>query len=205
MKNKGFTLTELITVITILGLIAIVAIPNVISVIKNSKDTIYKKQINTILEGAMMWASDNAKYLPDEGEMIKLTLDQLKMDSYVDLDIKNPSINEPNYFDNNMEISITKKNGVIEYDVLETTIKYVDEINTDYTKIILNGDVLTYVNIGEEYEEKKAYIYGTDKSNLIEPNLTDIDTSTEGTYYLYYDYTNSDNVKSTIIRTVIVK
>ena len=205
MKNKGFTLTELITVITILGLIAIVAIPNVISVIKNSKDTIYKKQINTILEGAMMWASDNAKYLPDEGEMIKLTLDQLKMDSYVDLDIKNPSINEPNYFDNNMEISITKKNGVIEYDVLETTIKYVDEINTDYTKIILNGDVLTYVNIGEEYEEKYAYIYGTDKSNLIGPNLTDIDTSTERTYYLYYEYTNSDNVKSTIIRTVIVK
>ena len=204
MKNKGFTLTELITVITILGLIAIVAIPNVINVIKNSKDTIYKKQINTILEGAMMWASDNAKYLPDEGEIIKLTLDQLKMDSYVDLDIKNPSINEPNYFDNNMEISITKKNGVIEYDVLETTIKYVDKINTaDYTKIILNGDVLTYVNIGEEYEEKYAYIYGTDKR----PNLTDIDinTSTKGTYYLYYDYINSDNVKSTIIRTVIVK
>ena len=90
-NKKGFTLAELLAVIIVLGLLSLIVIPNVITAIKTSKDTIYKAQINSIIEGAKMWASDNASSMPENDETIKLTLYQLKIGAYVDLSIKNPN------------------------------------------------------------------------------------------------------------------
>lgn len=46
MKNKGFTLVEIISVVVILGLLAIISIP----IVSNVSDNIKKKTLNTKIE-----------------------------------------------------------------------------------------------------------------------------------------------------------
>lgn len=211
-KSYGFTLTELITTITILGLIALIVIPNVINSIKTSKETIYKSQIDMIKNAAIMWATDNPKFLPvNDGEEIKITLYQLKIGSYIDLELKNPAIEEKNYFPDDLEI-IIRKNGAYEYEVIDNEIDYQSSINTDYKKLILRGKSLIYLNIGDEYEDEGAYIDSNeDNYNLTIPNKNPIDTDKAGTYYLKYRYDsieadgNGKYDSGTVIRTVIVK
>ena len=52
MKNKGFTLIEIIAVIIILGIIMIIAIPNISSYIANSRVDTYVVSLNRYIEGA---------------------------------------------------------------------------------------------------------------------------------------------------------
>ena len=46
MKNKAFTLVELLAVITILAIIALIVIPIVGNIVKDSKDESYKRSID---------------------------------------------------------------------------------------------------------------------------------------------------------------
>ena len=48
MKNKGFSLIELLAVILILGFIALIAIPIVNKMIKESKDSAFKTSVINI-------------------------------------------------------------------------------------------------------------------------------------------------------------
>ena len=48
MKNKGFTLVEMITVIALLAIIGMISIPVVEGVIKRSKDRVYEAQLEEI-------------------------------------------------------------------------------------------------------------------------------------------------------------
>lgn len=197
-NKKGFTLAELLAVIIVLGLLSLIVIPNVITAIKTSKDTIYKAQINSIIEGAKMWASDNASSMPENDETIKLTLYQLKIGAYVDLSIKNPTIEGANYFNDDMEISIKKQNGTFEYKVIEATIEYQNSVDTSYAKLELNGKTLIHINMDDNYVDQGA-IYNSNNSNMIN-TINTVDTNYAGTNYLYYEYDGNK-----IIRTVIVK
>lgn len=197
-NKKGFTLAELLAVIIVLGLLSLIVIPNVITAIKTSKDTIYKAQINSIIEGAKMWASDNASSMPENDETIKLTLYQLKIGAYVDLSIKNPTIEGANYFNDDMEISIKKQNGTFEYKVIEATIEYQNSVDTSYAKLELNGKTLIHINMDDTYVDQGA-IYNSNNSNMIN-TINTVDTNYAGTNYLYYEYDGNK-----IIRTVIVK
>lgn len=55
MKNKGFTLVELIGVITLLGVIILICVPIVNTSIRNTKDKAYNGQVSIIVEGAKKW------------------------------------------------------------------------------------------------------------------------------------------------------
>ena len=59
MKNKGFTLIELLAVIIILSILIILVYPSVTNVMTKSKETIYQKQINTILNAAYDYTLQN--------------------------------------------------------------------------------------------------------------------------------------------------
>lgn len=65
MKNKGFTLVEILAVIVVLGLLAAIITPTVNNLIKDSEETLEKKQINTIINATKKYVVENSELLPD--------------------------------------------------------------------------------------------------------------------------------------------
>lgn len=94
--KKGFTLVELLAVITILGILLVIAVPQVTSLINDSKEQSYKKQIEFIENSAKNYMSNNSLELPDmiEGSKKCISISTLKTSGYLkDKDIKNPKNN----------------------------------------------------------------------------------------------------------------
>ena len=58
MKQKGFTLVELISVIAVLGIIMIIVIPAVTKQLSNSKDALRKMNIKSAEESALLLITD---------------------------------------------------------------------------------------------------------------------------------------------------
>ena len=84
MKNKGFSLIELITVITILAIIALISTPIVNNVIKEIKKSAEKSQEKLIIKGAEAWTQKNDKLLSDEvGDVYILPVQELQDDNYL--------------------------------------------------------------------------------------------------------------------------
>lgn len=59
MNKDGFTLVELLAVFVILAIILGLSVVGVNSVIKNSKDGVYKSNINTLKSAAQNYVIDN--------------------------------------------------------------------------------------------------------------------------------------------------
>ena len=59
MKNKGFTLIEVLGVIAVLGLIAMVAMPNIIDSLKKTDENKQKAYQNSILQGTEIYVEQN--------------------------------------------------------------------------------------------------------------------------------------------------
>ncbi|MFA5407549.1 MAG: prepilin-type N-terminal cleavage/methylation domain-containing protein, partial [Bacilli bacterium] len=72
MKQKGFTLVELLAVIVILAIILAVAIPGIGAIINSSKVSSYNSQMNLIKKAASLYM---AKY--SNGTTISVRLDDL--------------------------------------------------------------------------------------------------------------------------------
>ena len=92
MKNKGYTLVELLAVFVILGIIIMISVPIISGVINSSKSKAYDEQIKILENAARTYMSQHSKNLPDEGEEIKISINNLKDDGLIsDKDIKNPN------------------------------------------------------------------------------------------------------------------
>lgn len=59
MKNKGFTLTELLAVIVVLGIIVAIAVPSYFVITNNTKRQLYQNKIDLIKTQAIKYAEDN--------------------------------------------------------------------------------------------------------------------------------------------------
>lgn len=85
MKNKGFTLVEMITVIALLAIIGMISIPVVEGVIKRSKDRVYETQLEEIKSGAKKYATEYIENISsvDGGQTI-VCLSKLKELGYLE-------------------------------------------------------------------------------------------------------------------------
>jgi len=63
MKNRGFTLVELLAVIALLAIVAAIAFPFIQDSIKESRENTYQEQVRTIEHAAKRWAADNSSEL----------------------------------------------------------------------------------------------------------------------------------------------
>lgn len=116
MKQKGFTLVELLGVIVILGLLATIIYPVINKKIKTSKQELYKTQIHTIESGARNWGADHIGTLPiNEGETVIVTLSELQNQGYVAENLENPKTGEP--FSPDTTITIKMTHNSLEYEV----------------------------------------------------------------------------------------
>ncbi len=212
MKDKGFTLVELMGVIIILGIILLIATPSINKILKGSKNDLYNAQINGIKEGLKNWAVDNNKLLPiKENESIVLTLGQLKIGGYIESKLINPKNNK--CFGNDMLLTITRYQKNYIYEVNEDTGVETDKCS-DYIKpyMILKGDSITYVELNGTYEEKGVIATsgsGEDITSSVTTKITGsenlIDTSKLGNKYTIEYTVTSDDTTVSMNRTVIIR
>ncbi len=217
-NNKGFTLAEILGVITILGLLGLIVFPAVDKAIKEGKEDLYKVQVSNIEAGAIAWVAENVFSAPSkEGEMITLTLRQLKQAGKVDNEIINPKTKT--LFPNDMLVTITKKSGSYKAEVLTETGSETDE--TEYNPfsptLILNGSTLEYVELrtsGQAYQDPGVIAKNSEGeiiTNDVVITITkdsntvlNIPVTTIGTYTITYSVT-SLGLTEKIVRTVIVR
>ena len=200
--KKGFTLAELLGVLVILAAILLIIMPIVDKTIKEGKDDLYDKQINSIKLAMELWLTDNAKL--DEGEYIVITLSQLKDAGLSEFDIKNPKTEE--LFPNDMLLTIKNNDGILEYEVVDAG-NNLDDYES-LPRLSINGNVLTYVEINTEYIDRGVKV--TDSiGNIITDTVSqtispDLSISTKGVYLQKYsmDYNGFSN---TVYRTIIVR
>lgn len=90
MKNKGFTLVEVLGVIVILGLIAVIVFPKIKSIINENQQNLYDEQIARYKEVSATYISDNTTSLPI-GSDIYITINDLYKGGYIkSSDLKDP-------------------------------------------------------------------------------------------------------------------
>ena len=218
MKNKAFTLVELITVIALLAVISLIIFPIIINKIDKGKENAYNIQINSIKKATENFALKNISSIPqNSGDTLTLNLSDLKTSNLIDMDIINPITNKP--FPNDMLITITKMENQYNIEVIEDsgTDIFVDEEVLTYSPIVvLYGPYLEYVELNSTYNDLGAYAKtyeGVNISSSIVKEIykeleqkSNVDTSVIGAYKIYYLITDpNNNYKNRAIRTVIVR
>ncbi len=86
MKKNGFTLLELLGVIVLLGVVALLVATLSNRTLKESKESLYETQKETIISAAKKWTIANNEELPmseAEGEY-RLSVGTLAEDGYID-------------------------------------------------------------------------------------------------------------------------
>ena len=121
MKNKGFTLVELLGVIVVLGIIAVITIPIVQRTILESTEDAYDEQIQSFERGAGNYvASDVYKTRECETKDCSITLKDLQDLGFLPSgEIINPKTDEPFDMTNEVEIYYTSGKFSYEYDITQ--------------------------------------------------------------------------------------
>lgn len=208
MNKKGFTLIEVLGVIILLGVLSMITVPVVRDLIKSSRDELYEEQIEQIENGLKNWAHDNIFLLPEDNSVVTLSLGQLAQSGHVNYKIENPKNNK--CFSTESELTITKYNNNYVYEVKDISDVDCDDLE-ELPTIKLNGNVVEYLNIGDDYTEievsAKSYDgeYITDSvTQTITGDGTSISTSAPATYNITYKVNDNGKIMSAI-RTIIVK
>ncbi len=113
MKNRGFTLVELLAVITIISLLALLTSTAVTRLLDKSKSDLSEIQIELIKSAAMSWGSENTDYLPNIGRCSYVTLKDLKDSGFVDSGVIDAKTNKK--VSDDLKIKITTKVGANGY------------------------------------------------------------------------------------------
>ncbi len=115
MKEKGFTMVELLGVITLLGLLAMILYPTINRYITNSKNQLSSVQTDNILKAAKTWGADHITSLPtEEGESLEVDLKTLQDEGYIDSDLKDPETKKT-LNATAIKVRISYQNGNLKY------------------------------------------------------------------------------------------
>ena len=229
MKEQGFTLVELLGVLIILAVIFMIITPTVSNIITESKETIYKKQINTILTAAYDFSLKNISYLPDEDKNIHttyVTVGELKYEGLIDVNITNPNTNEA--FPDNLVISIEKKseeNNIKDPYMIEGNYLYTLKLsklndtsaapkillkNNEKEIAINNGIYILPLNLNDEVElsataENEELNSKIKQYILLNNKIVDsIYTSKFGIYKINYSLVDKDGNANALTLSVVI-
>ena len=228
MNNKAFTLVELLAVIVLLMVIFLLVSPAIINVVKQSKDTVYNTQINTILKSAYDYTLKNTNSLPSLGNKSYITLGELKTVGLIDANIIDPSTSQ--LFPDNLVISISYVSTNSSYDksiaMLEGNYLYKVEFEKLENKNLLptinlsginknsNGDYIIVLDLNDNFNNinftarsydnvdltSRVKYYITSSNEVV----NSINTSKSGIYKIYYSVVDDDGYANSIILNAIV-
>lgn len=228
MKEKGFTLVELLGVIVILSLVLMLVFPTVNNILSQSKDTIYQKQINSILSAAYDFSLKNIKYLPEYNQKSYVTLGELKYEGMIDVDIKNPYTDEK--FKDNLVISIhnvgaSYKNSdssaklegdylyTLEFDKLKD-LSLLPKITLEGLTQNSDGNYILTLDLNEEFTDincTASSIEDIDLTDKVKKYITledstvdSIDTSKPNIYKINYTVIDDNGYANTTILSIII-
>lgn len=129
MKNRGFTLVELVAVIVILGVIATIITPVIQKTLKANKENVYNIMVDQIKDYTKDYLAKNTNQLPDnEGEISTIKFVDLKKDGLLQINIVNPITN--NIISNESIVKVTKKNNNYTYEVVTYDLVDVDKVES---------------------------------------------------------------------------
>ena len=203
MKKKGFTLVELLGVLVVLSVILMIAFPLITTYINKSKQKAYDTQMGLIITGLKDYVIEHKEVLPvNDTDYVTFTLGQLKALGIVNNSVVNPL--DGKEIDDSMEFKIIKDGSKYIYQIVESSrLSRNDENHTP--SIILNGNILNYIDLDSTYTELGASATDYNGKPLsVTIDKTDLDVSTIGVYQIRYEAIDSNNTKSYAIRTVIV-
>lgn len=93
MKNKGFTLIEIMAIIAVLAVIALVTAPTIIKTYKKSDQNEYNEYIETLELATESYIQNNLEEYPELGSpggIITVTIKTLRDNGYVKKEFINP-------------------------------------------------------------------------------------------------------------------
>lgn len=161
MKNKGFTLVELIATLIVLSIVALIVVPNIYENIKEAKNGIKITQLESIVDSAKEWAADHITELSIEKDTY-VFLKDLQSGGYIDYNLYKNTDGEQ--YNDNLFILIESKvieadewnneNYKYTYTIYDTNEKhlsylaslYVKENNITSNKTVTLSDLLPYAN-----------------------------------------------------------
>lgn len=231
MKKNGFTLVELLGVMTILIIISLLVFPSVKNIINSGKETVYQKQINTILDATYDWSLKNINRLPKNNENTFVTLGELKLNGLVDSNIIDTSTKKA--FSDDLVISIknigtnyktkdkySKKNGdylfTVEIELMSTDEFMLNKPTIELEGLVANssGDYVTTIDVNTPFKDANfnaLSIDGDDLTSRVMVNIVfndklveNVDTSKIGIYKINYTVIDDNGYSTTVIRSVIV-
>ena len=192
MKNKGFTLVELLAVIAILAILVIIALPNVLKMYNSSKKNIFLVEAKEIYgEVSKKYISENLKgnklsYVSSEDNTkLEMTGNELKYCIQVDNKgkITAMKIGDNNYYlfyDGSKDISKLDINDVYEGKYVQNKCDASTTITKDGTDPKPVGKACTYdgdINAGDAIQMGK-YTYHYKQDYIDSTTLTNVSTDT---------------------------
>ena len=207
MKNKGFTLVELLAVIIIMGFLATIIVPVVNNSIIDNTNTALDITKNNLISATKDWSLNNVELLPNNGSSIKVSLYDLKQ-GYLPYNVKNPKTNA--ILSNESYVLVTEVNGDYKY---ETYIYDIPDKIIDSDVIKFNGNFLTEeLNINSSLENYDIDVISSagEKLNyskqfiLNDAEVSNIDTKTMGVYSIVYTVLYDNSIYKAV-KTIIIK
>ena len=154
MKQKAFTLVELLAVILLIGLIAGIAIPSVTKIVENRKKKLYELTIKELKNIAKTYAANNPDVYVTVDEMgyLYIPIGKLCDESYINCPVINPK--------NNREIT-----GSILIKAVDESYTYEYTDDSQYVITFVNEDGTQLQIINAAYGEIPIYSGDTPTKN----------------------------------------
>ena len=229
MKEKGFTLVELLAVLVILAIIFTISAPLMTEILDQSENTIYKTQISTILDATYDFSLKHINYLPESDKTNYITLGELKYEGMVDYDLTNPETTEK--FEDELVISIKKVGTGYKNDDIHARLKgdYLYKVEVDKLLssnalkpvITLNGltknsdgNYILILDLNQEFTNisySALSVNGVDLTQRVKKYIllndipTDnITTEKSGIYKVYHTVVDDNGYANTTILSLII-